>query len=140
VARRSPTARNAAAHDGAAPTTYAQVTAALLEIAGRVREHLETNGEYVGDRFASEARARHERHEAATARQSAPPDRETEASAPTANEGPRSPSSSGGASTSTPEPDPERPIWGRATLEEAKELIEDGIAIMPLPPGPKDRN
>ena len=28
---------------------------------------------------------------------------------------------------------PERPIHGQATMEEAKSLIEDGVAVMPLP-------
>jgi hypothetical protein len=34
----------------------------------------------------------------------------------------------------------ERPIWGEATLEEAKELIEDGIPAMPIPLPPDERN
>jgi hypothetical protein len=33
-----------------------------------------------------------------------------------------------------------RSIRGRATAEEAKELIEDGIDILPLPPSPDDGN
>ena len=33
-----------------------------------------------------------------------------------------------------------RKIFGRATFEEARDLIEDGIGILPLPPGPDDRN
>lgn len=31
----------------------------------------------------------------------------------------------------------ERPIWGEATRDEAKALIEDGIPIAPLPFGPR---
>ncbi len=34
----------------------------------------------------------------------------------------------------------ERPIWGEATLEEAKELIEEGIPAMPIPVPPDERN
>ena len=60
-----------------------------------VREH----AEYVGPRFAEEARRRH-----------------AEGSA----EG--------------------RPIWGEATVEDARELREEGIDVVPLPPLPDDRN
>jgi len=35
---------------------------------------------------------------------------------------------------------PARSIHGQATLEEAKELSEEGIPICPLPPLPEDRN
>ena len=35
---------------------------------------------------------------------------------------------------------PLRPIHGRATLEEAKALIEDGVPVMPLPTLPDERN
>jgi hypothetical protein len=35
---------------------------------------------------------------------------------------------------------PERAIHGRATLEEAKALIQDGISVMPLPALPEDFN
>jgi hypothetical protein len=33
-----------------------------------------------------------------------------------------------------------RAIWGEATLEEAKALVEDGIEAMPIPALPDDRN
>ena len=33
-----------------------------------------------------------------------------------------------------------RSIWGEATLEEARDLVEDGIDCLPLPRLPKDRN
>jgi hypothetical protein len=33
-----------------------------------------------------------------------------------------------------------RGIYGEATPEEARELIEEGIAVYPLPPLPEDRN
>ncbi len=61
--------------------------AALKEL----RRHVEANSDYVGPRFAKEARAMH----------------------------------LGEA--------PERPIWGEARKEEAKALIDDGIAVAPLP-------
>ncbi|HEX4766696.1 MAG TPA: DUF1178 family protein [Lichenihabitans sp.] len=35
---------------------------------------------------------------------------------------------------------PARPIYGTATGEEARALVEDGIEIMPLPPMPDERN
>ena len=35
---------------------------------------------------------------------------------------------------------PMRPIHGRATLEEAKSLIEEGVPVMPLPSLPDERN
>ena len=35
---------------------------------------------------------------------------------------------------------PLRPIHGRATLEEAKALIEEGVPVMPLPTLPDERN
>lgn len=33
-----------------------------------------------------------------------------------------------------------RSIWGEATLEEARDLVEDGIECLPLPRLPKDSN
>ena len=35
---------------------------------------------------------------------------------------------------------PERPIRGRASLAEAKELWEEGISVMPIPSLPEERN
>jgi hypothetical protein len=35
---------------------------------------------------------------------------------------------------------PERAIWGEARIEEARTLIEDGIAVAPLPFRPKSRS
>ena len=35
---------------------------------------------------------------------------------------------------------PARSIYGQATRDEALELIEDGIAFLPLPPAPEDAN
>lgn len=34
---------------------------------------------------------------------------------------------------------PERSIWGEARIDDAKELIEDGIPVAPLPFGPKKK-
>ena len=35
---------------------------------------------------------------------------------------------------------PHRSIYGEASPDEARSLIEDGIAVCPLPPAPDDRN
>ena len=35
---------------------------------------------------------------------------------------------------------PERGIYGEATLQEARDLIDDGIAVLPLPPLPEDHH
>ena len=72
----------------------AAMRAALTEFRQKVTE----NADYVGDKFAEEARKIHFN--------------ETE---------PRS-------------------IYGEATIEEARDLAEEGIAFQPLPPAPKDRN
>ncbi len=34
----------------------------------------------------------------------------------------------------------DQPIWGEATAEDARELREEGIDVVPLPPLPDDRN
>lgn len=68
-----------------APKSAAEQALAAL------RAHVESNSDYVGGRFAQEARAMH----------------------------------TGDA--------PERPIWGEAKQDEAKALIDDGIAVAPLP-------
>ena len=60
-----------------------------------LRRKLETHADYVGGRFADEARAMH-RGEAES-----------------------------------------RPIWGEATLTDAKALVEEGAPIAPLPPLPR---
>ncbi len=75
-----------------------QAARELAELMARVRRHVEENAEYVGDRFADEARAIH--------------NKETEI----------------------------REIYGEATLDEARELIEDGIAVAPIPGPAKRRN
>lgn len=71
---------------------------ALLALMREVRKEVEKTSEYVGPRFADEARKIH--HEEA----------------------------------------PERGIYGEATLEEAKALLDEGIEAYPLPNLPEDKN
>lgn len=78
-----------------APNTTA---AELTEMVRKLRKHVEENSEYVGPRFAEEARKIH--HE------------ESEA----------------------------RGIYGEASLEEARELTEEGIEVQPLPLLPEEHN
>jgi hypothetical protein len=66
--------------------------AVAMAMAAKVREHIKENFDYVGDKFADEARKMHAG--------------ETE----------------------------ERAIYGEATPEEARELMEEGIPASPLPP------
>ncbi len=70
----------------------------LVAMMRQVRAEVEKKAEYVGPRFADEARKIH--------------DKEAEA----------------------------RGIWGEATLEQARELVEDGIDCLPLPRLPEDGN
>lgn len=70
----------------------------LMAVMDEVRRHVEKTAEYVGDRFAEEARAIH--------------NKEAEI----------------------------RQIYGEATLAEARDLIEDGIAVAPLPALRRKRN
>ena len=72
--------------------------AAMMEMVREMRKHVEENAEYVGDRFAEEARKIHYE--------------ETE----------------------------HRGIYGEASTEDAKSLIEEGIAVHPLPRLPEDGN
>ena len=78
----------------AAGETQRKMLAQLREMAKQVRE----NADYVGDKFAEEARKIHFG--------------ETDA----------------------------RGIYGEATGDEVKALLEDGVEIMPLPELPEDRN
>ena len=66
--------------------------AVAMAMAAKVREHIETNFDYVGDKFADEARKIHH-----------------------------------GESE-------ERPIWGEATPDQARELEAEGVPASPLPP------
>ena len=72
----------------------AQAREMMMQAAQAVRRHVEENFDYVGDAFASEARAIHE-----------------------------------GRSD-------ERGIYGEASGSDVKKLIEDGVPVAPLPPGP----
>jgi hypothetical protein len=71
---------------------------AMLEFMRRVRKEVTEKAEYVGPRFAEEARKIH--YEEADA----------------------------------------RGIYGEATADEAKALIEEGVSVLPLPVLPEDRN
>ncbi len=73
-------------------------TLALVEAIRELRRHVEENAEYVGDKFAEEARKIHYE--------------ETDA----------------------------RGIYGEATPDEARELLEEGITVAPLPRLPDDTN
>lgn len=72
--------------------------AAMMDMVRQMRKHVEENAEYVGDRFAEEARKIHYE--------------ETE----------------------------HRGIYGEASMEDAKALIEEGITVHPLPRLPEDGN
>ncbi len=76
----------------------AQMQQQFLSLIRQVRAEVESKAEYVGPRFAEEARKIH--HE------------EVEA----------------------------RGIWGEATLDEARDLVEEGIDCLPLPRLPEDTN
>jgi len=70
----------------------------LMQMVREMRKHVEENAEYVGDRFAEEARKIH--YEEAE----------------------------------------HRGIYGQASPDEAKALIEEGIVVHPLPRLPEDGN
>jgi hypothetical protein len=72
--------------------------AVMMQMVREMRKHVEENAEYVGDRFAEEARKIH--YEEAE----------------------------------------HRGIYGQASPDEAKSLIEEGIAVHPLPRLPEDGN
>ena len=72
--------------------------AIMMQMVREMRKHVEENAEYVGDRFAEEARKIH--YEEADA----------------------------------------RGIYGEASPDEAKALLEEGIAVHPLPRLPEDGN
>jgi hypothetical protein len=72
--------------------------AMMMQMVREMRKHVEENAEYVGDKFAEEARKIH--YEEAE----------------------------------------HRGIYGQASPDEAKALIEEGIAVHPLPRLPEDGN
>ena len=78
------------------PEPTPQMRQMMMQAMSQVRAHVEENFDYVGDSFASEARAIHE-----------------------------------GRSE-------ERGIYGQATPQEVKALVEDGVPVAPLPPKPPE--
>ena len=72
--------------------------AAMMQMVRDMRKHVEENADYVGDKFAEEARKIH--YEEAE----------------------------------------QRGIYGEATADEAKGLIDDGVEFMPIPVFPDDQN
>jgi hypothetical protein len=81
--------------DGGEAMKAARELAAFMD---KVRAHVEKSAEYVGDKFAEEARSIH--------------NKETEM----------------------------RQIYGETTLDEARALIEDGVAVAPIPGPRRKRN
>lgn len=75
-----------------------QITPEMLRVMRELRQTVEARAEYVGDRFAEEARRMH-----------------------------------------YDEVEP-RGIYGEASLDEARELAEEGIGFLPLPRLPEDKN
>ena len=90
----APAVRGTKAQPGA-EARLQQAQTMMMEAAGQLRKHVEDNFDYVGDRFAREARDIHD----------------------------------GEA--------PERAIYGEASPQEVRELVEDGVRIAPLPPTPR---
>ena len=88
----APAVRGAKAQARPEPTPQARQM--MMQAMSEVRRHVEENFDYVGDSFASEARAIHE-----------------------------------GRSE-------ERGIYGEASPQEVKKLVEDGVPVAPLPPKP----
>jgi hypothetical protein len=80
------------------PAKHADTQRKILALMRAVRAHVERNADYVGPRFAEEARKMHYS--------------EIEA----------------------------RGIYGEATLEDARQLAEEGIEFSPLPRLPEDQN
>lgn len=76
---------------GAGDPKLQEVVAEAQKVLAKLKSHVETNCDYVGDKFADEARKIHY----------------------------------GEAE--------ERGIYGESTLQEAKELLEEGVEVMPLP-------
>jgi len=78
-------------------TTPTEAVEQVQMFMSKVRQHVETNFDYVGDQFADEARRIHYG--------------ETD----------------------------EREIYGEATLDEAKDLIDEGVSVAPLPGADKSK-
>ncbi len=95
ISRKSKSTDDMPVSDKGEALKAARELAAFME---KIRSHVEANAEYVGDRFAEEARAIH--------------NKESEI----------------------------REIYGEATLEEARDLIEEGVAVAPIPVSRKKRH
>ena len=80
--------------EGAPPVPSHQM---MMQAMGEMRRHVEETFDYMGDRFADEARAIHD-----------------------------------GKSE-------ERGIYGEATPEQVRDLVQDGVPVAPLPPKPRDK-
>ncbi len=81
-----------------AAATAAPDAAEVVETFRKMRDYVQDNSDYVGDKFAEEARRIH--YDEADARS----------------------------------------IYGEATVDDARELNEEGIEVLPLPVLPEDRN
>lgn len=82
-----------------APDSFGtQLPAGLVEVIRKVRQHVRDNSDYVGDRFAEEARRIHY------------------------------------------EESERRGIYGEATIEQARQLRDEGIEVHPLPKLPEEAN
>lgn len=109
---------------------------AVVEAARAIRAHLKDHGEYVGSDFASQARARHDAEHALGSEGTSLPQTEKSKTSEQAQ-----PDSSFNATSSgAKKPVSDRPLWGEATAQEARDLIEDGIAVVPIPTLPEDKN
>ncbi|WP_108880699.1 DUF1178 family protein [Anderseniella sp. Alg231-50] len=71
---------------------------AMAEMVRKLRSHVEENADYVGDKFAEQARRIHYGE------------------------------------------DEQRGIYGEATIDEARELHDEGVEVLPLPKLPEDGN
>jgi len=91
ASRKKAAAQSAPKPQTETPASLSTPTGTAEQALAELKKHVQDNSEYVGDSFASEARAIHD----------------------------------GDA--------PERAIYGEASIDEAKTLIEDGVKVAPLP-------
>lgn len=117
---------------------------AFQHVVREMRRQVEANADYVGDRFADEAR----RLYYAEADQSGPKEASSEqgpdAPSRAPSQGPENKgqelAQSAADGKTLAEPKQPRGIYGEATLEDAKALHEEGIDVMLLPGLPEDKN
>ncbi len=93
---------------------------AFRQVMRAMRSQVEANADYVGDRFAEEARRIYYAE-------------------PETGGGDDSAGKDEGKDRDRPNPT-SRGIYGEATLEDAKALHEEGITVLPLPVLPEDQN